>query len=462
MSSSSSSPAEVKPVENDAPEAHQDNDHENDHDERPRQPGNGNGEAIDPTLDPGGVVSAHIEEPLSETREFPPEASSSGAVLPVATTFESDEETAHGDRLIASQEQAQEDDEDEEQADLEDAGSLVIEDDRELATEPATSDAAAEQAADVMTDLGSDEIELREDVAAALDVDSPAVGSNLGALPADDEPRLFESAESATQDADFLRRVVLPPPFPPAGAPAAGAFPAETMTTAESQDRTVISDPPSREVLAAMAPPRAPAAAPTGAPFAGWQSRGSRKLQLAPWQLGGLLMAAAVGGGLVGGLLRPTAPAAAVAPSSAAVVPTPVITPLTPQEEIIPRAPAAATVLPRPEKPGGGGPAGRRTGGCTGPGRPCRRAPVGPGERPARGPARRHPTRGGPAIRRQESGQEGLRRSVRVAGARKNPAAAGCSRRRALAGAARVATVSADDRWLKASARSVDGYGWTP
>jgi hypothetical protein len=151
-------------------------------------------------------------------------------------------------------------------------------------------------------------------------------------------------ATPANPDDEFLRRVVLPTPVPTITRPA-GALPFEPMSLAESQDRTVISEPPSPEILAAMSAP-VPVAAPVPALSAsgahpglplGWQdsgySRPARRWQLSSMQLGGLLLAAAIGGAFIGGTLRPgtaTEPAleaAAVAPLiPAAVVPT--ITPI--------------------------------------------------------------------------------------------------------------------------------------
>jgi nicotinate-nucleotide--dimethylbenzimidazole phosphoribosyltransferase len=120
------------------------------------------------------------------------------------------------------------------------------------------------------------------------------------------------------QNDEFLRRVL-----PPVGTPppfrsdimtsAGGSFPGRAMTGGEqeSQERTVISQPPSAEVLAAMAPPRhvtPPAPAPFGS-FAPPPPRGG--VHLSVLQLGGLLLLAAAGGGVVGTRVRP--PAAPVA-----------------------------------------------------------------------------------------------------------------------------------------------------
>src|SRR5687768_3596752 len=75
MSSSSSSPAEVKPVETDP-----------------------NADNAQADADAAGVVRGAVEEPLSETREFPPEAASSGAVINGAEDRAGDESASESDR----------------------------------------------------------------------------------------------------------------------------------------------------------------------------------------------------------------------------------------------------------------------------------------------------------------------------------------------------------------------------
>lgn len=210
-------------------------------------------------------------------------------------------------------------------AELEDASALVIEADGDDADDKAAAEGAA--------------------VAAAEGAPGSAEATPFATSGRD------ESAPRAVSDdyEEFLRNVVLPPlPNPPPPVPAgalassapSGALPFEDLSAAESQDRTVISEAPP-EILAAMAPQRPVDTQP--ALFSTWQQKGTgpRQVSLSPWALGGLLLASALGGGLIGGLLRssPTAVAGSEPPAvfaPAAVAPArvvaPTITPLPPSE----------------------------------------------------------------------------------------------------------------------------------
>ena len=161
-------------------------------------------------------------------------------------------------------------------------------------------------AANAETDLGGES--LRPELAAAL-ADGPAFPDRITPAPeAIDAPFATASA-----DEEFLRRVVLPPPPVSVSAPlpAVGAPAVAELDDGESEERTVISEPPSPAMLAALASPPPPQAAAAAVPFAGWQGRSGRRVSLTPMQLGGLLLVAAVGGGFAGGVLRPNSPAVA-------------------------------------------------------------------------------------------------------------------------------------------------------
>jgi hypothetical protein len=118
------------------------------------------------------------------------------------------------------------------------------------------------------------------------------------------------SAPPAMRDEEFLRRVVLPPlPAQPAGSlPQAGFY--------SDSDKTIISDPPSPEMVASW-----------GRPTAAERVRAiKRRLQvrveLTTLKLLGLLTGSALAGGIIGGLLTsvPTADAGAQRPAAAAAV----------------------------------------------------------------------------------------------------------------------------------------------
>jgi hypothetical protein len=108
---------------------------------------------------------------------------------------------------------------------------------------------------------------LRPELAAALADGRPFPEQITPAPEALETPFASETRSSdetpfaaASADEEFLRRVVLPPPpMPPAGSPlpAVGAPPMAELTQAESDDgdRTVISEPPSPAMLAALRPP---------------------------------------------------------------------------------------------------------------------------------------------------------------------------------------------------------------
>ncbi len=141
-------------------------------------------------------------------------------------------------------------------------------------------------------------------------------------------------------DEEFLRRVVLPPIPAHARTTLAGMPVIGRPFGEETDDHTVISSPPSAELLASMTPPRAPHAAPLPSPHAGPPPRrGGVHLG---WGQLLLLLGVAAGAGSVGtGYLRPESPA----PLSAGfVTPAPAIAP----ERAPATPPAAAQVPPAP------------------------------------------------------------------------------------------------------------------
>jgi hypothetical protein len=243
----------------------------------------------------------------------------------------------------------------------------------ELGKLPETVGASAQAAGEAPADDVLDDADMLDDDAGRAPP-LPAEASTEGAEAVD---ALAASASPAVEppvheDEEFLRRVVLPTELR-AIIPGSGALPAEPMSLAESQDRTVISDPPSPEILAAMAAPLPPVTARPAAAFAGWNDRqhaDGRRWQLHTWQLGGLLLAAAIGGGAVAGLVRPRATGDAVVetaamvplspPPPAAVVPT--ITPLPPQAPGAAPQAAAPAVAAVPAPPAATPPAVAPTG----------------------------------------------------------------------------------------------------
>ena len=176
------------------------------------------------------------------------------------------------------------------------------------------------------------------------------------------------SAPGPMDDEEFLRRVVLPtpPPFRADILTSAGALPGGRYPGPEGSDeRTVISQPPSPEMLAALAghPPQPSAGTPAAAPFASWPEP-KRGVHLAGWQLVSLLVIAAIGGGAVvhyaeppvtrfvtmftGGATTTTplgAEPAAVAPAAPAVQPAPGIQPVAVPPPAAPAAQAAPPVV---------------------------------------------------------------------------------------------------------------------
>jgi hypothetical protein len=156
-------------------------------------------------------------------------------------------------------------------------------------------------------------------------------------------------AKAPLADDEFLRRVVLPP-LPQQ--PGSGALPRTYSLAEDSGDKTVISDPPSPEMLAnLMGPSRATAAA--------IKQRLSMPVELTAIELFGLLTGSAVIGGIIGALFLsvPQAAANRPAPAPAAVVapapevksaPAPAVVPLPPMPRptIEPLPPPTERVAP--------------------------------------------------------------------------------------------------------------------
>jgi hypothetical protein len=123
-------------------------------------------------------------------------------------------------------------------------------------------------------------------------------------------------------DEEFLRRVVLPPLPRTPSRPTLAGMPVVPIENNPFDDHTVISAPPSAELLASMAPV-APRAGSHSLPVPG-ERRRDKPVRLSYTQLAALLILAGVGGGVASGYLRDRpAPTAAVAPERAAPAPTP-------------------------------------------------------------------------------------------------------------------------------------------
>jgi hypothetical protein len=144
-------------------------------------------------------------------------------------------------------------------------------------------------------------------------------------------------ASTPMPDEEFLRRVVLPPL---SQQPLAGAPPPPALYEEEDfQDKTVISEPPSPEMVASWKrPSRA----------TGWSFRRklSRPVEVTTLELIGLCAGAALGGGIIGALffavptsgadgpLRTPAALIAPGPASARTDQAPIVTPLVPRPTV--------------------------------------------------------------------------------------------------------------------------------
>ena len=154
----------------------------------------------------------------------------------------------------------------------------------------------------------------------------------------------------AMRDEEFLRRVVLPPlPAQTTGNEAFG----HSYGDDDLEDKTVISDPPSPELLASWA-------RPAGATARALQRRLKAPVELTTIELVGLLFGSALAGGLIGALFMSVPQAAAVRqltppvvvstpiqraqPTQAVVVP--VVTPLPPRPTVEPLPPPEDRMAP--------------------------------------------------------------------------------------------------------------------
>ncbi len=106
-----------------------------------------------------------------------------------------------------------------------------------------------------------------------------------------------------TRDEEFLRRVVLPPL--PTTAPS-GSVPRQSYYEEDTQDKTVISDPPSPEMVASWGRPSR-----AGATARALQRRMKAPVALTTLELLGLLTGSALAGGLIGALFMSVPQAAA-------------------------------------------------------------------------------------------------------------------------------------------------------
>jgi hypothetical protein len=163
-------------------------------------------------------------------------------------------------------------------------------------------------------------------------------------------------APPGSPDDEFLRRVVLPPLPRVPSRPTIAGMPVVPIDSNPFDDHTVISGPPSPELLASMTPaPRAPGSGPA-LPVPG-EPRRSKPVRLSYSQLATLLLIAGVGGGFASGYLRdrflPTARtqmvATPVAAERAPAVPAATPTPATVTAPV--PKPAAQIPPPRPHAP---------------------------------------------------------------------------------------------------------------
>jgi len=179
-----------------------------------------------------------------------------------------------------------------------------------------TADAVAMAAADPPADQnggdgGDDALPVAHETASAAE--PPAAEAEGAASTRATHDGSMPAAASPTAESDdeaFLRRVVLPATPPPPPADATPEYP--YFEEDSDDDRTVISDPPSPEILAAMAPPTAPTGARTGSRLeptpppltaVAKAARGGRRVTLSLPQLGGVIGAALLVGGLLGAAL---------------------------------------------------------------------------------------------------------------------------------------------------------------
>jgi hypothetical protein len=186
-------------------------------------------------------------------------------------------------------------------------------------------------------------------------VDGQARGEASGLIVAGAPP-------PALRDEEFLRRVVLPPLPPPQtqnGVAFGGAYGDEDLS-----DKTVISDPPSPELVASWG-------RPASATARAFKRRMKTPVELTTIELVGLLTGSALAGGLIGALFMsvpqadaprvsalPAAITAPVRPASAAVpvvapppAPRPTVESLPPAQEPPPAPRPTVESLPSPQGP---------------------------------------------------------------------------------------------------------------
>jgi hypothetical protein len=167
------------------------------------------------------------------------------------------------------------------------------------------------------------------------------------------EPAALAS-QLAPGDEDFLRRVVLPPL--PQDARATFAI-ARSGLAGETDDHTVISEPPSPELLASMAvAPRAPAAAPLASPQATASvAARPKRVRLTVPQFGVLMVGALVLGAFLPGQLRAILPpplTSLLGPNAAGVGVGQHAPPIAPERAAAPAAATpAAVAVPAPPPP---------------------------------------------------------------------------------------------------------------
>ncbi len=141
-------------------------------------------------------------------------------------------------------------------------------------------------------------------------------------------------SSASVPDEEFLRRVVLPPLPQQSGSGSIRTF---SLTDESSDDKTVISDPPTPEMLASLMPSRATAAI---------KQKLAQPVELTTLELFGLLTGSAVIGGIIGALFLSMPEAAANRPARAEAA---VVAPAPATRAAPPPAPVPDVVpLPRP------------------------------------------------------------------------------------------------------------------
>ena len=206
--------------------------------------------------------------------------------------------------------------------------------------------------------------ELDGDMATAMDATDLVIDGEESAP--DDEPPT-PGPQLGAADEDFLRRVVLPP-LPRDARPTGERAAVGALGSAGAlDDHTVISEPPSPELLASLAvPPIAPAAAPLAAPqSSGMVARRRGGVRLSYLQFGGLMLLAIGVGTILPSRLRPHLPPQLASvwlgsPGAPTALSSPPVAPE--RAAVVPAAPVvvAASAAPEPVAPPPAAPAAKK------------------------------------------------------------------------------------------------------